>query len=100
MLNRLKSKAIFWVRMSWVACIWGTVWILMACSSAEHASELLKTGWVGPSTEARAQMAKRKTLYCYKTLGNPDCYEAPQHPFASRLLGVYEPVPPPQSKTP
>jgi hypothetical protein len=45
-------------------------------------------------------VAQEGTLWCYKTLGTPECYAEEQPQFASRLIGSYveRPLPPAPSQ--
>ena len=46
---------------------------------------ILKKGWFSARTNAPAP----PTLWCYRTLGVPDCYDRPQPGRAEQLLGAY-----------
>lgn len=54
----------------------------------------LETGWPfgrqtdspGPTVVA---LEPDPTVWCYRTLGQPDCYATEQPQFASRLLGAF-----------
>ena len=41
------------------------------------------------------QMAYDGPVWCYRTLGAPECYAEEQPQFASRLIGSYVELPPP-----
>lgn len=43
-----------------------------------------------------APQADPEPLYCYRSLGRPDCYARPQPGRAEQLIGSYEPAPPPK----
>lgn len=67
-----------------------TLW-LTACSSQERAEQALSLGWVGPTSAALANQTNVKPLYCYSTLGAPECYEAKKPEWEHRLIHFYEP---------
>lgn len=55
----------------------------------ERAKLILSKGWVGPT-----QRMDPPPLYCYQTIGYPDCYQAPLPGQQSRLISAYLPKPP------
>ncbi len=55
----------------------------------ERAKLILSKGWVGPT-----QRMDPPPLYCYKTIGYPDCYPEPLPGQQLRLISAYYQKPP------
>lgn len=54
----------------------------------------LETGWpFGKQTDSPGAtivaLEHDPTVWCYRTIGQPDCYATEQKQFASRLLGAF-----------
>lgn len=61
-------------------------------NTPERANDLITDGWVGPTPYLSVTDAK--PVYCYRTLGDGDCYSSPQHGWEARLIESYEPLSP------
>lgn len=69
-----------------------SLFFLEGCQSTntpEHANDLMIDGWVGPTPYPSATDAR--PVYCYRTLGDEDCYSRPQPGWEERLTASYEP---------
>lgn len=55
----------------------------------ERAKLILSKGWVGPT-----QRMDPPPLYCYQTIGYPECYSEPLPGQGPRLISAYYPKPP------
>lgn len=67
--------------------------ILAGCNGKGYrdAESILEEGWANVRTE---DVAQSEQIYCYKTLGTPDCYTTPDPSRASQLVSL---VPAPKS---
>lgn len=81
-------------------CLENRRWILLgaallvsACANpwseyAEDFDEFLSAGWLEDPTPVHAA-----PIYCYGTIGSPDCYTTPQKGQGNRLQGYEGPAP-------
>jgi hypothetical protein len=68
-----------------------TVGSFCGCSSEKRANAILENGWVGPTTTALEAQKKLKPLFCYRTIGDPECFSNEQKGSEDRLIGFYMP---------
>ncbi|MGL6187956.1 MAG: hypothetical protein ACRC12_02795 [Holosporales bacterium] len=68
-----------------------TVGSFSGCSSERRANAILQNGWVGPTTTALEAQKKLKPLFCYRTIGDPECFSKAQKGSEDRLIGFYMP---------
>ncbi len=70
--------------MAWTAMLT----LLSACAQWEQPTEPLLL------VHGSAEVAGTSPVWCYATLGEPDCYIFPDPAAANRLIGAYVPVQP------
>ena len=66
----------------------GVTLILIGCDGSGFSSSerIISSGWAGVSNEDAEGQAP---LYCYKTIGSPDCYTTPDPSRRAQLVSVY-----------
>ena len=66
----------------------GVTVALVGCdgSGLTSSENIISSGWARVSNEDSEGQAP---LYCYKTIGTPDCYTTPDESRASQLVSVY-----------
>ncbi len=76
----------------------GGVWMITALSGChqtpKHTDDILNSAWSPITDSAREKLHTSKPLYCYATLGEPECYHIKQYPLAGRLQGAFVPLTP------
>ena len=62
--------------------------VLIGCdgSGLSSSERIISSGWAGVSNEDSEGQAP---LYCYKTIGEPDCYLTPDPKRSAQLVSVY-----------
>lgn len=66
----------------------GAIAVLVGCDGAGLTSSenIISSGWARVSNEDSEGQAP---LYCYKTIGAPDCYTTPDASRTSQLVSIY-----------
>lgn len=66
----------------------GVTLVLMGCdgSGLTSSENIISSGWARVSNE---DSDGQEPLYCYKTIGTPDCYTTPDPSRSSQLVSVY-----------
>jgi hypothetical protein len=59
-------------------------------NTPERAEELITMGWAGPGPVQHPQ-----SVYCYETLGAPECYKNPRPDMERQLIGFFDRKPKP-----
>ena len=71
----------------------GMLLVLAGCqTSSEHAGDILSSAWTDHSNEAKDKLHNAAPLYCYATIGKPDCYKDRQPQLEERLSGYFKPL--------
>lgn len=81
-------------RLFTYACGLACFILISGCqTSSEHADDILANAFTDHTPEAKDKLHQGAPLYCYATIGKPDCYKAAQSQHAQRLSGYFKPVP-------
>ena len=66
---------------------------LSAChQTPKHTDDILTSPWTPPTRSAQEKLYTSEPLYCYATLGTPECYHMAQVTFTDRLQGYFSPL--------
>ena len=72
-----------------------TVFYLAGChQTPKHTDDILTNPWTPVTNSAKEKLYTAKPLYCYATLGTPECYHIEQYSLSNRLQGEFVPLEP------